>query len=164
MKKTIYLIILIFTISSCLNQQKSTQGLLSEILNDEEYKKMDIYAWSFIPQLSDSLKNDQNFLYTMDEVKDKSFDLFFNTKNRTPLINWKNYKIRNKVVEFKNQNTLQISTPLFIQNDSEALVQIKTNYADWYNVYKYQNGRWNLSYGFGNKTINPAAHSMTKSK
>ena len=123
-------------------------------MDDQEYEKMNIYAWSFTPELTDSLKNDENFKFTMKEVKEEDFSLYYKAKKYAPQINWKNYKSKSKITEIKDNNILQISTPLFIRDNREALIQLKTFYKNEFNVYKYKNGKWILSYSFGNRIKN----------
>lgn len=49
---------------------------------------------------------------------------------------------------------IEFSTPVFINGNKEVLIQIKTNYVNWFNVYKLnKNNKWELSYGFGNKKL-----------
>ena len=152
--KNIIILIITFSLSSCLHQQKNTQGIFKQIVDDQEYEKMNIYAWSFTPELTDSLKNDENFKFTMKEVKEEDFSLYYKAKKYAPQINWKNYKSKSKITEIKDNNILQISTPLFIRDNQEALIQIKTFYKNEFNVYKYKNGKWILSYSFGNRIKN----------
>jgi len=135
-------------------EKKLVENFIADFIeNNKEYLSFKLNPQSFIPELNNELKNDENYKYTMNEVKDKNFIQYFEKAKITNQINWNKYKIPKLKLDVKNY-TLQISTPIFINNNKEVLIQIKTNYLNWYNVYKKnKNNKWELSYTFGNKRL-----------
>ncbi len=89
----------------------------------------------------------------MNEVKDKNFILYFQKVKKINSINWKKYNLPKFKFDSKKYE-IEFSTPIFINKNKAALIQIKTNYISWFNVYKLnKKNKWELSYGFGNKKL-----------
>ena len=155
LKSKLFILIFFIKFSFAFTQEKN---LVEHFINDvieqnKEYLSMKLNPLSFIPELNNDLKNDENYKYTMKEVKDKNFSKYFEKVKFTKQLNWKTYRISNFKVDSKNY-TIQISTPIFINKNREALIQVKTDYCDWINVYKLKkNNKWEYSYGFGNKKL-----------
>ena len=66
----------------------------------------------FYSRIDRFIKNDRNFKFTMKEVKKKILVYIIKAKNTLAQINWKNYKSKSKITEIKDNNILQVSTPL----------------------------------------------------
>ena len=123
------------------------------IFENPDYLSMKLNYESFVPELPESLKKEENFKHTMKEVRNNNFHKYFEKVKFTNKINWKDYNIK-EFKETKSKYKIQISTPIFIKKNKEALVQIKTNYSNWYNVYKLnKENNWQLSYAFGEKML-----------
>lgn len=157
MKTKIKIILLIFLANFTLvfsQNHNLVQNLLQDFISEnQEYLKLKLDPQSFIPELNNELKKDENYKYTMNEVKDLNFIKYFEKIKSLKTINWKNYNISKFKTDSKNYE-IQISTPIFINKNREALIQIKTNYVVWFNVYKLnKNKKWKLSYSFGNKKL-----------
>lgn len=155
MKIKLILLIFFLNFSFIFSQEKNViEHLIRDIINEnQEYLTLKLNPQSFIPELNDELKKDENYKYTMNEVKDKNFVKYFEKIKISKKINWKDYNLPKFKYETRKYG-IQISTPIFINKNKEVLIQIKTNYVDWFNVYKLNKGnKWELSYGFGNKKL-----------
>lgn len=107
---------------------------------------------SFVPELNDELKKDENFQYTMTEVNEKNFNEYFKKIKKTKLLDWTKFG-GNKLTFSNSYYKLQISLPIFIKNNTEALVQVKTDFSNSFQIYKCTNNKCTLSYAFGNRKL-----------
>ena len=155
MKIKLTIILFLINFSFVFSQRQNIiEHLLIDIIEEnQEYLNLKLNPQSFIPELNNELKKDENYKYTMNEVKDKNFIQYFQKVEKLNKINWTSYKL-SKFKYDSNNYEIEFSTPIFINNNKEALIQIKTNYINWFNVYKLNNNnKWKLSYGFGNKKL-----------
>ncbi|MBD8019120.1 hypothetical protein [Kaistella pullorum] len=152
--KFILPILFIFLNFTKLNSQTKiiTENLINEIISDQPYLGLVLNPKSFIPELNNELKKDENFKYTMKEVNEKDFNLYFDKSHRSKILDWREYNIKS-VKYSPSKYTLQISTPLFIKNNTEVLFQIKTEFSNSFQIYKCLKNKCSLSYSFGNKII-----------
>ena len=153
MKLTILFLIFFFNCTSVNSQSKNQiSSILVDITTNSPYNKLTINPLSFIPELNDELKKDENFQYTMKEVNEKNFDEYFKKIKKTELLNWTKFGV-NKLNFPNSHYELQISSPIFIKNNTEALIQVKTGFSNWFQIYKCTNNKCTLSYAFGNKKL-----------
>lgn len=154
-KNKLILFLFLINFSFVLSQKQNIiEHLICDIITEnQEYLNLELNPQSFIPELNNELKLDENYKYTMNEVKDKNFIQYFQKVKNVKRINWKNYKLPKFKYDAKKYG-IEFSTPIFINGNKEVLIQIKTNYVNWFNVYKLnKNNKWELSYGFGNKKL-----------
>ncbi|MNK64426.1 hypothetical protein D3C87_836670 [compost metagenome] len=154
MKNTLFFLLFFFQFIFVNSQQRGiTEELIKDVFADNpEYLTLKLNPESFIPELSGDLKNSENYKYAMSEIQDGNFKKYFKSVRSINKISWKDYefqKIKFDSIDYE----LQISSPIFIKNKKEVLIQVKTNYLNWYQVYKLKREKWELSYGFGEKSF-----------
>lgn len=145
-----YLILFICIILNSCSMQKRTEKEYIKLINkyietNYEYSLI-LRSKSFIPTLDTNLKNDENFNYTMTEVKESNFNKFYVANKKSKIIDWTNLINKAKVSE--NDFNIEISTPLIV-NNNQALIQTITKNYNTFTVFQKKAGKWQLSYSFG---------------